>query len=32
MDRQWRWDLYHTHEHDRKDLEPIEPYPAAISP
>ncbi len=29
MDLQRRWDLYHAHELDRKDLESIEPDTAA---
>lgn len=28
MDLQLRWDLYHAHEQDRKDLESIGPYTA----
>ncbi len=31
MDLRLRWDLYHAHEQDRKDLESIEPYTAATS-
>lgn len=29
MDLQLRWDLYHAHEQDDKELESIEPYSAA---
>ncbi len=31
MDLQLRWDLYHAHEQDKKELESIEPYAAAPS-
>ena len=31
MDLQLRWDLYHAHEQDQKDLESIEPYTTATS-
>jgi hypothetical protein len=30
MDLQLRWDLYHAHEQDQKDLESISPCTAAI--
>ena len=29
--RRPRWDLYHTHAQDRKELESIEPYTSATS-
>ena len=31
MDLQLRWDLYHAHAQDRKELESIEPYTSATS-
>jgi plasmid maintenance system antidote protein VapI len=31
MDLQLRWDLYHAHAQDRKELESIEPYTCATS-
>jgi len=31
MDLQLRWDLYHTRAQDQKELDSIEPYPAATS-
>ena len=31
MDLQLRWDLYHAHAQDQKELESIEPYAAATS-
>jgi addiction module HigA family antidote len=31
MDLQLRWDLYHTHAQDQKELESIEPYAATTS-
>ena len=31
MDLQLRWDLYHTHAQDEKELESIEPYSASAS-
>jgi addiction module HigA family antidote len=32
MDLQLRWDLYHAHAQDRKELEAIEPYTSTTSP
>jgi addiction module HigA family antidote len=31
MDLQLRWDLYHAHEQDKKELESIEPYTATAA-
>ena len=31
MDLQLRWDLYHAQEREQKELESIQPYPAAES-